>query len=146
MIAGLLLTSLFRDYPFLTKLRHDWYLTPEQVLGTFFSFGLFSLFGWIIVGLPFVLLFPANLASRLHWSLALIIGATLGVVALYLEIDRGRLDIFRGTDPTSFIYLPAAALNSAVAFVTYCTLLQMARLTYEIENGAPSGAPPLPTG
>lgn len=145
MLAGLLFISLFRDYPFLAKLRPAWYLTPEESLSTFLLFGTFSLFGWIIVGLPVVLLLPAGVASRLHWSLAVLIGAILGVLVLYLELDRGHLDIFNSQDPTFFwrciIFTSAAAINSAVAFTMYCTLVQWARLTHEIENGAPSGTP-----
>lgn len=139
MLIALLLLSVFRDYPFLAKLRHSWYLTPEQALDSFLMFAIFALFGWIVVGLPFILVLPANVASRLHWSASILIGAILGVLALYLIFDRGRFDRSNlWDDPTffwqAFVFASAAALNSAVAFTTYCTLIQSARLTREMKT------------
>jgi hypothetical protein len=127
---------------------HEFHLGFERKIG--YSFvgllaGNIVCLAALIVGLPVVMLLLAKVTSRLHWLLALIIGATLGVLALYVEIDRGRLDIFSVKDPIFFwqsiVFASAAALNSAVAFTTYCTLVQWARLTHEIESGAPSGTP-----
>lgn len=146
MLAGLLLTSLFRDYPYLAKLRHAMYLEPRGALRMWVWCAIFSLLGWAIVGVPAVLILSGNFVSRLHWLIAAVMGALLGIFALYLEIDRGRFDAASLlSDPTTFrqyvVFVLAAALNSGVAFTTYCTLAQWARLTHEIESGAPSSAP-----
>jgi hypothetical protein len=145
VLAGLLFIAFFRDYPFLAKLRHPFYLNPKQALFTFLWFAIFSVVGWVIVGIPAVLLMPANLVSRLHWLLAVPIGAVLGVFALYLELDRGHLPTDALRDPTMYwqivVCVSAAALNSGVAFAVYCTLLQWARLSEETRNGAPRGTP-----
>lgn len=47
-------------------------------------FGIISLIVWVVIGLPVVLSLSANFIVRLHWLLAALVGAVLGVVSLEL--------------------------------------------------------------
>ena len=53
-----------------------------QALELFFLYSLFSVLGWILVGVPFALAIPARLLSRLAWPFRFLLGAALGPLAL----------------------------------------------------------------
>jgi len=44
----------------------------------------FSFVGWLLVGVPIALLFPARSIKRLSWTLRVFVGAALGPLALFL--------------------------------------------------------------
>ena len=56
--------------------------TLPDAVETFILYAIFSLVGWMLVGLPATLLFPARSITRLSWPRALIVGATSGPIAL----------------------------------------------------------------
>ena len=51
--------------------------TLPDAVETFILYAIFSLVGWMLVGLPATLLFPARSITRLSWPRALIVGATV---------------------------------------------------------------------
>lgn len=93
----------------------------------FVLYALFSSVGWALVGLPVILLFPACLLSRLTWPVCLLIGATLGPLALLLILAvlyglQGRLSTF-SLARTETLW-PLSILVSTVSFVVYAALLR----------------------
>jgi len=88
----------------------------------FILYAIFSLRGWVLVGLPMALAFPARLLSRLAWPLCLLIGAILGPLALLLIFVvmfglQGQLNSFRLAHTESL--WPLSILVSTVSFVMY---------------------------
>ncbi len=88
-------------------------------------YGLFSLFGWLLIGLPVALWIPPDAVTRLSWPSRLLVGAALGPVALLLiliVLNTPRLSrlSFRGTGGMWFFSL----LVSTVGFMVYAALLQ----------------------
>lgn len=97
-----------------------------NTLGMFPVFGISSMLGWALIGLPCILLLRGSFVSRLNWLLALIIGAALGplaLLAIFCVFTGGRLitEIFRNTGNWIF-----SVLISAVAFLVYCALVRWA--------------------
>jgi len=71
---------------------------PAQALPNavqhFLFFATFSFAGWLIVGIPTVLLFSGRSIARLSWPLALVLGATLGplaLLAILLMLGHGHI-------------------------------------------------------
>jgi hypothetical protein len=95
------------------------------VLQVFVLYALFSFVGWLLAGLPTVLLFPARSIIRLSWPLRLLVGATLGPLALlliFVLIGRGHVgfpESFRGTGAL-WAY---SVVVSTAAFLVYAALL-----------------------
>ena len=88
---------------------------------------IFSLTGGVLVGLPIALAFPARVLSRFAWPLYLIIGATLGPLALLLIFVvmfglQGQLRAFSLAHTETF--WPLAILVSTVSFAVYTALLR----------------------
>lgn len=96
----------------------------------FVFFATFSFVGWLIVGIPTVLLFSGRSIARLPWPLALVLGATLGplaLLAILLMLGHGYIYLsssFAET-ATQFAY---SALISTVAFLVYAALLRQKKL------------------
>src|ERR1700676_109896 len=97
---------------------------PNAVQG-FLFFASFSFVGWLLVGIPTVLLFQGSSIARLSWPLALIVGAALGplaLLAILLLLGHGYIYLspsFAQT-ATQFAY---SILISTVAFLVYAALL-----------------------
>jgi hypothetical protein len=74
--------------------------TLPDAVETFILYAIFSLVGWMLVGLPATLLFPARSITRLSWPRALIVGATVGPIAL-LAVLRYSVEVTfnSGTSP-----------------------------------------------
>ena len=53
------------------------------MLEHFYLFAIFSAIGWLLVGLPVAVFFPARLLARLSWPARLLAGAALGPIALF---------------------------------------------------------------
>jgi hypothetical protein len=94
---------------------------------TFDIYAIFSFVGWLVVGLPIALFFPARFITRLSWPLRVLVGAALGPIALFAILvlfGHGRISFpstffIRGTEAW-----PSSILVSTVSFVVYATLLQ----------------------
>lgn len=94
----------------------------------FALYAVFSIVGWIFVGVPIALAFPARILSRVPWPIGLLIGATLGPVALLLVFIlvyamQGRLNEFSLAHTEGLWQL--SILVSLVSFLVYTTLLRM---------------------
>ena len=97
---------------------------PGEQLGVAFSlfllYGMFSVLGWILVGIPAVLVLSPGRVAKWRWPIDALIGAALGSLALLLlllVLGAGRLSF----EHTGGLW-PFAILVSAVAFVVYGTL------------------------
>lgn len=97
-------------------------VTLEQ----FVLYAIASLAGWLLIGLPTVLLFPARSITGLSWPLRLLAGAVLGPFALFgvfLLLGRGHLAFPASFTGTGILWV-YSVLVSTVAFVVYAALLR----------------------
>ncbi|HLV93677.1 MAG TPA: hypothetical protein VKS44_00685 [Candidatus Acidoferrales bacterium] len=103
----------------------------DEIRGALLLFAVyaaFSLVGWLLVGLPVVLLSSARSIARLSWPLTIIVGVALGPIAMFfifVLLSRGHLDV---TDPGTFkgtlwIWL-FSMFVSTVSFAIYAGLLR----------------------
>jgi uncharacterized membrane protein len=88
---------------------------------------IFSVVGWVLVGLPVALLVPARLVSRISWLRRILIGATLGplallVIVVLLLVKQGRLREFSLANSQTL--WPMSILVSTVSFLVYAALLR----------------------
>jgi hypothetical protein len=98
-----------------------------DTLGMFVVYATFSMLGWVILGLPFVLLLRSEFVSRLLWIFIPSIGAILGPMSLlpiFILLSDGKLtaDSFRN----SGVILILSALVSTIAFTVYCAFIRQA--------------------
>lgn len=98
---------------------------------------LFSIFGWILVGIPFVLVIQSEVITELHWLIVILIGLFLGALAqffiFFLFEITGHLNLaghWRGVAQ----YEELAMVISVVAFLVYWLLAR--RTLRQNENGA----------
>jgi hypothetical protein len=94
-----------------------------------FIYGFFSFLGWLIVGLPIVLLLPADSVLRLPLLIQLVIGVVIGpfaLLAIFVILNHGQLHAPGTFTNTSFLWT-LSMLMSAVAFSLYCALLSKDR-------------------
>ena len=97
-------------------------------LGMWAIYGAFSFVGWLFVGVPIALIFPASSIKGLSWTLMVFVGAALGPLALFLifvllshgHIQFGNPGTFTGT---SALWL-FSILVSTVSFLIYVVLLK----------------------
>ncbi len=92
---------------------------------TAYSPAVFSFVGWMLIGLPVVLLFPARSIARLSWPLRLMLGAALGPLALlviFVLLGRGHMDARAGFRGTGFLWCYSIVV-STVSFLVYAALL-----------------------
>lgn len=100
---------------------------PDRTVATnlemFAFYAIFSFIGWMIIGIPVVLFFPARSVTRLSWPLRALVGAALGPLALlliFILLGRGHIDFsFIGTG----FLLCYSIVVSTVAFLVYAALL-----------------------
>lgn len=120
-----------------------------RALALAFYFGSVSLVSWAIIGLPVVLALSANLISRLHWSLASLIGSILGAIPfalLFVAMSGGwqqLLATLRNPQVLRvyLLFLAVAVIIGGVAFSVYCLLVRRASRREQRKSGAPSGTP-----
>jgi hypothetical protein len=92
----------------------------------FLLFAAFSFAGWLIVGVPTAMLFSGRSITRLPWPFALVVGASLGplaLLAILILLGHGYIYLsasFAET-ATQFAY---SILISTVAFSVYAALLR----------------------
>jgi hypothetical protein len=91
-------------------------------------YATFSFVGWLFVGVPIALLFPARSIKRLSWPQRVLVGTALGPLALFLAfvlLGHGHMDF---NDRASFIgpkvLWAFSILVSTVSFVLYAALLR----------------------
>ena len=93
----------------------------------FRMFGIFSVAGWVLVGVPIALVLRRRLLSRLAWPLQMAIGIALGPLALLLIFIglfamQGRVGAF-SLAHTETLW-PISILVSTVSFLVYAALLR----------------------
>jgi len=100
--------------------------TIPVALQMFTLYATFSFVGWLLVGLPIALFFPARSVTRLPWPLTLLVGAALGplaLLAIFVLLGRGHISF-----PSSFTgtggFWAFSILVSTVSFVVYVALLR----------------------
>lgn len=94
-------------------------------LETFAMYAVFSFVGWLFVGLPIARFFPARILVRLSWPIRLLVGATLGPLALliiFLLLSHGHLSWPAGFTGTGLLWAYAIVV-STVCFSAYVILL-----------------------
>ena len=96
-----------------------------DALQLFVLYALFSILGWVLIGLPTALIFSAGSITRLSWPLAPIVGAALGPPALLvIFILFGRAHVyFRNVVETGMLF-GYSILVSTIAFMVYLALLR----------------------
>jgi hypothetical protein len=98
-----------------------------QMWEIFLLYAMFSLFGWVLVGLPIALAFPPRLLRRVAWPVHVVIGAAIGPLALLLIFVvlfafQGSLGEF-SLAHTETLW-PLSILVSTVSFLVYTALLR----------------------
>lgn len=91
----------------------------------FFVFTLFSIVGWLVVGVPAVSILSSQSTARLPQLALLPIGALLGPLALlviFVLLGRGRITAGIFTE-TGALWLYAAII-STIAFSVHCLLVR----------------------
>lgn len=90
-------------------------------------YALFSVVGWVLIGIPFVLIFPAEKAARLGWLLRILIGLVLGPLACACILALlARKDFSFAAFAHTEWFFSLAALISTTAFIIYVLLLRKA--------------------
>jgi hypothetical protein len=106
-----------------------WELKSMGILEMFPFYVGFSILGWLVVGIPAVLLLRLKLVTRLHWLLVVVIGAALGALAQFLIFLvlglRQNLNL-TGHWNEVWWYFALAGLVSTVSFGVYCALVRRA--------------------
>lgn len=98
-------------------------------LEMFALYAVFSFVGWMLIGLPVVLIFPARSVARLSWPLRLMLGAALGPLALlviFVLLGSGHMDAQAGFRGTGFLWCYSIVV-STVSFLVYAALLNRER-------------------
>jgi hypothetical protein len=93
-------------------------------LEMFALYGVCAFAGWLLVGLPVALFFPARTYTRLTWPLRLMIGAGLGPLAMFIIfflLAKGQINsqVFTATG----IFWIYSIVVSTVSFAVYVALL-----------------------
>ena len=127
LLAGnvMLLFFLLRHALHATLLAGEPALLIPDAVQMFILYAIFSFVGWLLVGVPTALLFPAGFITRLSWPFALIVGAMLGPPALlviFALLGRGHIYFRNFAEAgTLFAY---SILVSTVSFMVYLALLR----------------------
>jgi hypothetical protein len=112
----------------------------EQYWYGFLLCAVFSILGWVVVGIPVAIVFPARLLTHRSWPvLGLLIGITLGPVALLL-VFIAYLALEAGLTTASFDhttrYWVFSIIVSTVSFLVYAALLRKRLLEQQDDREA----------
>jgi hypothetical protein len=149
-VVVLLLMTVLPNLDVFPAIRQVWKLGAGQALGLSIAIWLVSMLGWVVVGLPIVLLLRAEIVAEFYWITAALIGVVLGMLTMLvflLAINQGRVDSLTASlrNPDALgrtvEFFCAAGLIAGVAFAVYCALVQAALRKQAKESGAPNGAP-----
>jgi hypothetical protein len=94
-----------------------------DMLGIMAIYAVFSIFGWVLIGIPAVLLLSSRRIAALPWTALVLCGAVLGPVSLTLIFLFGghfSPRIFTEGGP----YFLFAGVVSGVAFWVHCLLVR----------------------
>ena len=102
----------------------------SQMIEIFSIYAVFSVVGWVLVGVPTALAIPPRLLLRVAWPFRVVIGAAMGPLALLLifvvlAAMQGRLGQFSLAHTESL--WPFSVLVSTVSFLAYTGLLRSQR-------------------
>jgi hypothetical protein len=102
-------------------------LALPNAMEIFPIYAIFSVIGWIFVGVPIVVALPERLLSRVPWLGCTLIGATLGplallIILLVLFAYQGRLIGFSLAHTEGLWHL--SVIVSTVSFLVYTALLR----------------------
>lgn len=127
LLAGdlILLFFLLQHALHATILAGETARTLPDAVESFILYAIFSFVGWMLVGLPATLLFPARSITRLSWPRALFVGVTVGPIALlviFALLSRSHI-YFRNFAEISTLFA-YTILVSTVAFMVYLALLR----------------------
>jgi hypothetical protein len=119
-----------------------WQQSPTQMMAIFPFYITCSLFGWVVIGIPAVLLANTEFVAGLKWLSTLVVGILLGLAALgIIFIFYGHLPI-PGTQ--GFLYCWGfSALVACFASATYAALARRA-LRKQREQEMPINLPQEP--
>jgi hypothetical protein len=96
----------------------------ENALSMMLIYAIFSVFGWVLIGIPAVLAIPSRTILRLSWWVLVPTGVVLGPASLLLIFslmgDLSRPRIF--TEGRLFFLF--AGVVSGVAFWVHCLLVR----------------------
>jgi hypothetical protein len=96
-------------------------------LEIFFIYAVISFIGWLLVGLPIVLLIRPDSLIRLPWFLRVLVGALLGPVALFaifgVLATHGRVNFRPFAGGLGLWAYSISIVISTVAFLVYVGLL-----------------------
>jgi hypothetical protein len=110
-----------------------WEQPPSHFLGSFPFYVSCSLFGWVAIGIPAILLTNTDYVARLNWLRIVIVGILLGAAALIvIFIIFGHLPVahFRG-----FLYCWIfASLAAGIASGVYSAFVARALRIEEIRS------------
>ncbi len=115
----------------------------QLILGIFqvcILYGIYSLAGWIVVGIPFSLLVPSQPIARLPWPFWLLAGALLGplaVLLILLGLGQGHLDGSSFAHTGTFWII--SVVIAGIAFVVYGAMLRWEIHTKQHEDGTLTG-------
>ena len=127
LLAGdlILLFFLLQHALHATILAGETALEVPDAVDTFILYAIFSFVGWMLVGLPATLLFPARSIARLSWPRALLVGAVPGPIALliiFALLSRSHI-YFRNFAEIGMLFA-YTILVSTVSFMVYLALLR----------------------
>ena len=93
----------------------------------FLLYAMFSVVGWVLIGVPTALAIPPRLLLRITWPIRVLIGAAMGPLALLLIFVvlfafQGRISEFSLAHTESL--WPFSILVSTVSFLAYTVLLR----------------------
>ena len=95
-LVGLLAGDLILLFFLLQHALHATILAGEppstlpDAVETFILYAIFSFVGWMLLGLPATLLFPARSISRLSWPRALIVSGISGPITLLDDLRAAQ--------------------------------------------------------
>lgn len=116
---------------------------PENLLRTLYFAVDCSLFGWVVVGIPAVMLINTAFVARLRWYFEVLVGTLLGFAALLIVfmVTMGHtLPAKSGGHAYFWVF---AALVSIVAFSIYSALARQAMRQQERESAEATKDEPL---
>ncbi|HEX5236359.1 MAG TPA: hypothetical protein VFW25_13635 [Silvibacterium sp.] len=128
LLAGniaLLIFSLLYSLRSGTLLYHQSSFPFWSQIKAFPVISIFSIVGWLIIGVPVVLTLPSDSIARLPKLVLLLIGIALGPLAIsliFVLLSRGQ-NIAAAVTATRPFWL-YAAIVSTVAFAVHCLLLR----------------------
>jgi hypothetical protein len=99
-------------------------------LGLWAMMAVVTVAGWIVAGLPVVLLIPSRLIEREPWWVLLPIGAAIGPLSAFLAVvlfTRGEFSLENTAGLGLFFAI--AALVSGSAFAVHCVLIKVRGLS-----------------